>query len=318
MPKSINTEVINRVGNWLKDEKNAGSVSGISFSMLHALIFSASPSDTVQYLGYASFALNASILSIRHFLPSLNASLTNVFNKALENVKMPSFESAGFPLFLNGLVLTGIATTAFINNDPLSGAISLAYAIANTDKGARISQNIAWTMENLVQSIFNKAAKHLPYGNTQMGAKMLSNNSPRFLKHSLYLPELWGSLGATIYGASHSGWAAAVGALSATVAVTAAAINNGDLKNPAVSQAPIINRITNFFDRNEDFKSSDAVVSRRFMKYASLSFAAGAGLLGNVVPAIAHSFATLGNHTLERADRSRQLAALSTEQPSPT
>lgn len=286
----------NDVGKWLTDSK-AGKVildPGVLFSGLHAIIFSGSDSALIQGLGFSSLALTVSISTVRNLFPELNKNISEKLNPFFNAVSAPTIDSIGFPLFINGVVLSGIALAAFAKGDYLSGAISLSYAIANTDKGARISQENSWTLENLGNKFFNK-----------IGMQKYVDDPSRLLKHTIYLPELWGSVGAGIYGFSHSGMAATVGAFSALVAVTAAAVNNGDLKKPAIQQIPIVRNIVAFSDRL-DVASSDQVISRRFMKYASVSYGLGAAVLSNFMPAVAHGCAAGANSILEKADRQRQ------------
>ena len=111
-------------------------------------------------------------------------------------------------------------------------------------------------------------------------------------------------MGAFIYGSSHSGWAASAGAISALFGIVAAARNNGDMHKPAMSELPMIGK---------GFTSSDQVLARRFMKWASLCYAAGAAVKGNFGPASAHSLAAGGNAILENGDKERQKVALELE-----
>lgn len=265
---------------------------GVLFSGLHAVIFSGSPSTLIQGLGYGSLALTASVAAVRNFLPETNDKIANKFNSVTEKLNAPKIDSIGFPLFLNGVVLSGIALASLAKGDYLSASISLSYAIANTDKGARISGNNTWTLENVCQKTFEK-----------VGANNIAENPLRIIKHSLYLPELWGSLGAFIYGASHSGWTAAAGLGAATVAVTAASINNGSANKPSFSK--IIPKSV-----RGGFFPSDQVISRGFMTVASGCYAAGAVALGNYLPAGGHGLACLANGILTKQDRGRQAAQL--------
>lgn len=279
------------------------------FQLCMPLFFQGVLSPLIQGLGYSSLGLTLSISAVRNIFPDLNKKIAKKFNVVSEKLKAPTIDSNGFPLFINGVVLSGIALTAFATGDYLSSSISFAYAGANIDKGARISGNNSWTMEAVGTNFFNSAEKIGGTEKIKSQLKFLAETPPRILKYSAYLPELWGSAGAMIYGISHSGMAAAIGALAAGVAVTAAAINNGDLKNPAIAKTPIVGKLVSLSNRGEN-PASDQVISRRFMKYASISYGVGALLLGNPMPAMAHGCGAAGNAILESGDRSRQQVAL--------
>lgn len=278
---SIDKQRIEGVSRVLRDP-------GVLFSGLHAIIFSESSSSLIEGLGYASLALTTAVSSLRNVFPKTNELLTAKFSKVSERLNLPQMDAIGFPLFLNGLVLGGIALASFAKGDYQSGSISLAYAIANTDKGARISGNTLWTLENLCQKAFSK-----------VGLNNWAENPPTIIKHGLYLPELWGSAGAFIYALSHSGWGAGVGLAAASFGIVAAAVNNGSADKP---------RLTQYLP--ESFRLSDQVVSRGSMAVASFNYAVGAISNGNILPAVGHGMAALANGILTKQDRQRQLSQL--------
>lgn len=281
-----------QVGNFLRNARKVVLDPGVLFSGLHAIIFSGSPSFLIQGLGIASLALTASVSTLRNVFPEANKKIASRFNNIAKRLHAPDIDSLGFPLFLNGVVLTGIAGASLLKGDYLSASISMAYAIANTDKGARLSGNTDWTLENICQKAFRLAGKD-----------NLADNPPRFIQHSLYLPELWGSAGALIYGASHSGLATIGGAFAAAVAVTAAAVNN--MKNEEKS-----NWLPTVPDTIRGrLVPSGQVTSRMFMAFASAGYAIGAVSLGNYMPAVGHGLASIANGILTKQDRARQLAA---------
>lgn len=296
---SNNIPLLNRakdVGEWLTNTKSGKVICdpGVLFSILHACIFSGSDSNLIFGAGLFSLGVTASVSAIRQLNPNLNEKISDKIRPILHKVSAPEFNSNGFPLFINGVILSGIALTAFAKGDYSSGVVALSFAVSNTDKGARISGEKSWTVENLGNKFFKAIGK-----NTYV------ENPPRFLKHTVYLPELWGSMGAFSAAFMHSGPAALAGGLSSLTAVRAAGVNNGDLKNPAIRDKPVAGTFAKLSDGKES-PASDQVISRRFMKYASFIYSTGAFVSGNIVPAIGHFSAGIANNILEKKDRQIQ------------
>ena len=292
------------VGEWLVNSK-AGKVAfdpGVMFSAMHAIIFMGSESTTIKALGIASLGITAGISTLRNLAPNMNKAFAKAANPVLQKIGQPELDSNGFPLYANGVILGTVATTAVAAGDEGSALISVFFAAANVGKGAAISNS--WTLESVGQKILNASSNLLPLSGAKLGLKDIAENPPRMLKHSLYLPELYGSLGAFTYGVSHSGLFAAAGAISAAVAIRAAAINNGSMTAPAMQGFPVIGKA---------FSSSDQVLSRRFMKWASVCYAGGASLLGNFDAMTAHLCAAGGNQRLENFDKKKQSEALTAE-----
>ncbi len=263
---------------------------GVLFSSMHAIIFSQSPSPVVQGLGYASLGLTVAVTTLREHFKGRNQQIAAQVNPLLERWNQPAFDKPTFPLYLNGVVLGGVAVTAGIMGDWLSAAISGSYTLANAGKGAQVAG--AWSLNDITSRL---RIEKIP------GFRRLS-------EYTLSLPEFWGSAGALIYGIAYSnGLLSAVGALSASVAVVAAKVNNGKPENTGMSE--LVQSIPFIRDRIKII-ASDQVLSRRFMKFASSFYAAGAAWLGNPGAAAAHGFAAVGNHRLERADLARQMQAL--------
>lgn len=314
---------------WFKNKNNAGTVSGVGFSTLHATAFGRSDSSLIQGLGLGSLALTLGV-SIVKKQANLNTALSKKLEPILSKMQAPEYSSMGFPLFLNGVVLGTIALASFAKGDYTSGSIALTYAMANTDKGARLSQgnNATWTVETIFSEAFKKAAK-LPMGdNLQIAFKQTAENPSRFIKHSLYLPEFWGSAGAFAFAMSHSGLLAIPGIALASVGVVHAAINNGDNQFRAQIKAAegkesrignLIERISSVSDRlqTEEIETNNQAMSRRFMKYASFTYSTIALAGGNVLPAVGHAAGGVGNWVLERADKARQREALNLTQIAP-
>ncbi len=307
MHKKLSLKRINDVGHWLSCTAT-GKVMldpGVLFSGLHAIAFSGSSSYLVQGLGFASLALTLSVSAVRNFFPEFNKRIANKLNPVLERLGQPKVDSNGFPLFLNGAVLSVIAAASFVKGDLLSASISTTYAVSNMGKGAAISG--AWTLADVGKKIFNCAALAMPTKKSKARVRMVAKNPPQFLKNSLYLPELWASAGAFSYGVAYSkGALTALGAASSFVSVIAAAFNNGSVRRPNNLKIPVLREVASLSNWNEK-PASDQVISRRFMKYANGVYAAGALASGNVMPALGQSFSMAGNARLEYSDREIQL-----------
>lgn len=167
---SKNVSLLQRVKNVGAGLRRVARDPGVLFSGLHAIAFSRSFSEMTRGLGFASLALTLSISVLRKAFPDLNKRIAPAFNKNIsDRLYAPRFDANGFPLFINGIVLTGVALSAFVRGDFTSGTISLFYAMANTDKGARIPDPNAvtykenlWTIEGIGKKIFNTAASIVP------------------------------------------------------------------------------------------------------------------------------------------------------------
>ncbi len=308
---SENGGLLNRVkavGNWLADKKNSSLIAGIGFSILHATVNHESPSEALRYLGYASLGLNSAILGIRYRLPQLNEAIANKVDGSLEKLKMPSYNSNGAPLFLNGIFLGGMTAVSAITLDVPRFIINGGFFLANTTVGAQMSGNSTYTTGNWGKNAFNAVAniKKLPT-NLKTTFKKFAEQPPNFLKYTLYLPEFSASLAAFTAATQHSGAGAVASGVFSALAVGTAIINSGDTNNPNINKLPIIGKIA---DKVSSIPIPDFVWARSSMVMASFGAMAGAYDAGNIGPMVGHGGAVGGNAAIANAARQTQLENL--------
>ena len=300
---------VKSVGTWLTDKKNVALIAGISFSILHASVNHESPSEALRFLGYASLGVNSTILGIRYFLPQLNELIASKVDKNLERLKMPSYNSNGAPLFLNGLFMGLMTGVSAISLDVPRFIVNGGFFLANTTVGAKVSGNNTYTTENWGKNVLTGMSKigQLPIKLTNT-FKKYAEQPPNFLKYTVYLPEFSGSVAAFTAATQHSGVGAVISGTFSAVAVGFAIVNSKNASNPSnVNELPVIGKIAS---KVSSVPIPGFIWARCSMVCASLGAAAGAFDLNNSLQGVGHGSAAIGNAAIANQARQTQLESL--------
>jgi len=275
------------------------------FSAMHALVFSHSPSPAVKALGVGSLVFTMGVSASRNLTPRFNKVVARVADPFMDKLHQPKIDSNGFPLYANGMFLSAVAMASVAAKDWKTMSVAVAFALANAGKGAAISG--AWKIRDIGKNVVCGLSSLIPKGTLKSSLNSAANNPAPFINNTIYLPEMYASIGAIIVGVSGTANAIASGNIGPTAITTlgtlcslgglaAAMQNNGDALNPKLGSLPVIGKY---------IKDSDQVISRRMMKYGSLCFAFSCAVGGSPAFAVANGCAVLGNARLEAYDKQK-------------
>jgi hypothetical protein len=321
---------------------------GVLFSVGGAIVFSSS-TPVIAVLGLASFATTTGISVQRKLFPEYTGKIANKIDGILKGLGSPGFEQKSLPLYVSGLFLAVVGSTALLTGQYSMAAIGLSFALANTSKASKVSGG--WGIKDITSKVVNGVVGYTPLGNFKKPLRLmqrLKNSNSRILNHTLYLPEFWSGTGGLIVGVLGSGIPAVIGAGFAAAGVGFAGINNNDPLNPAYRKSLVrlkkhfdgvrnaketspgkwfIQRIDRTYEvilpksirgefeklcseNNSELVPSDAVMSRKQMRNATAAYSIFAALSGNLGFAVANFAASVANHELANADMQQQKALL--------